>query len=234
MATVRLVTDPVKAVRTRRARGSLSREQVVAAALSLADDHGLESLSMPRLADALGCGVMTLYRYVTDKNDLLDAMVHAGLTDLHLSRPLPDDPAGVMVSWGRALRSTLLAHPSLPTIFLSRPVIGPGIVDGVEALLRALARSGVAPAVGVRAVYAVLVYTTGFVAWELARTSRQPREAYAQAWRRLLAGFANGEYPLTTAAVEDLIGVADEQQFDFGMTRLAQGLFPGETSASGH
>jgi TetR/AcrR family transcriptional regulator, tetracycline repressor protein len=221
------MVDPVKAVPTRRARGSLTREQIVAAALSLADNHGLESLSMPRLAGALGCGVMTLYRYVTDKNDLLDAMVHSGLADLRLSRPLPDDPAEVMVSWGRALRRTLRTHPSLPTIFLSRPVIGPGIVNGVEALLGALARCGVAPAVGVRAVYVVLVYTTGFVAWELPRTGRQPREAYAQAWRRLLASSGHGEYPLTTGAIEDLIGVADEQQFDFGLTRLAQGLFPG-------
>src|SRR6478609_7483375 len=163
MATVRPVANLVKAVPTRRARGSLTRDQVVAAALSLADQEGLESLSMPRLAAALGCGVMTLYRYVTDKNDLLDAMVHSGLSDLRLSRPLPDAPADVMVSWGRALRSTLRSHPSLPSIILSRPVVGPGVLNGVEALLGALARCAVAPAVAVRAVYVVLVYTTGFV-----------------------------------------------------------------------
>jgi TetR/AcrR family tetracycline transcriptional repressor len=220
------MTDPVKTVPGRRARGSLTRDQVVAAALRLGDQHGLESLSMPRLAAALNCGVMTLYRYVTDKNDLLDAIVHLGLADLRLPRPLPDDPAAVMVSWGRALRNTLRSHPSLPSIILSRPVVGPGILSGVEALLRAMAHCGVAPAVGVRAVYVVLVYTTGFVAWEIPRTGRQAREAYSRSWRRLLASSGREEYPLTTGAADDLVGVADEQQFDFGLTRLAQGLFP--------
>jgi AcrR family transcriptional regulator len=171
---------------------------------------------------------MTLYRYVTDKNDLLDAMVQVGLADLHLSRPLPDEPAAVMVSWGRALRGTLRSHPSLPSIILSRPVVGPGILNGVEALLRALARCGVAPAVGVRAVYVVLVYTTGFVAWEIPRTGGQAREAYARSWRRVLASSGHEEYPLTTGAADDLVGVADEQQFDFGLLRLAQGLFSGD------
>ena len=175
---------------------------------------------------------MTLYRYVTDKNDLLDAMVHSGLPDLRLSRPLPDDPADVMVSWGTALRSTLRTHPSLPSIILSRPVVGPGILNGVEALLRALARCGVAPAAAVRAVYAVLVYTTGFVAWEIPRTGPQAEEAYARSWRRQLADSGSDEYPLTTAAAEDLVGVADEQQFHFGLTRLAHGLFPATSTTS--
>jgi TetR/AcrR family transcriptional regulator, tetracycline repressor protein len=230
MPTIRPVIDPGKAVPSRRARGSLTRDQIVAAALDLADRHGLQTLSMPRLAAALGCGVMTLYRYVTDKDDLLDAMVHAGLADLRLSRPLPDDPAGVMVSWGKALRRTLRTHPSLPTIFLSRPVIGPAVVNGVEALLAALARCGVAPTVGVRAVYVVLIYTTGFAAWELPRTGQQARDAYARTWRHILAGSGHGQYPLTSGAVDDLVGVADEHQFDFGLSHLANGLFPGGSS----
>ncbi|HET9646952.1 MAG TPA: TetR/AcrR family transcriptional regulator [Microlunatus sp.] len=232
MATVRRVVQSGKVLRARRPRGSLSRDQVVAAALALADEHGLEALSMPRLAAELGCGVMTLYRYVADKNDLLDAMAQSGLAGLRLSRPLPDDPATVMVSWGRALRSILRTHPSLPMIFLSRPIVGPGILNGVEALLTALARCGVAPSVGVRAVYAVLIYTTGFAAWELPRAGPGAGEAYARSWRLQLADPHPGEYPLATTVVEDLVGVADEQQYDYGLTSLAQGLFPAEQAAS--
>ena len=105
----------------------------------------------------------------------------------------------------------------------------------MEALLAALARCAVAPAVAVRAVYVVLVYTTGFVAWEIPRTGPQAEEAYSRSWRRLLADSGRDEYPLTTAAADDLVGVADEQQFDYGLIRLAHGLFPTSwtTSPSG-
>ena len=70
-----------------------------------------------------------------------------------------------------------MAHPSLPMIFLSQAVIGPGIFRGIERLLGRLRQGGMAPAVGVRAIYAVLTYTTGFVAWELPRTVLQTARA---------------------------------------------------------
>jgi Tetracyclin repressor-like, C-terminal domain len=83
-----------------------------------------------------------------------------------------------VVAWGRALPSALLQHPSMPLIFLSQAVIGQGVFQGIEALVGALARAGAPPADGVRAVYVVVIYATGFVAWELPRTregSRSPR-----------------------------------------------------------
>ena len=144
----------------------------VAAALELADQDGLEALSMPTIARRLECGVMTIYGYIDNKDDLLDAIALSGLADLRLPRPLPSEPAALLMSWGRALRQTLLQHPSLPVIFLSRAVIGPGIFRGIAALLGALGRAGIRPAVGIHAIYAVLTYTTGFVAWELPRARR--------------------------------------------------------------
>jgi TetR/AcrR family transcriptional regulator, tetracycline repressor protein len=104
----------------------LSREQVVGVALRLADHDGLDALRMPSLARQLDCGIMTLYGYVDGKEDLLDAIVLRGLADLRLPRPLPNQPAAGLIAWGRALRRTLVEHPGLPVIFLSRAVIGPG------------------------------------------------------------------------------------------------------------
>jgi TetR/AcrR family tetracycline transcriptional repressor len=224
MYTVRRVGESVKGRRSRRARGSLSRAQVVDAALSLADERGVESLSMPQLARRLDCGVMTIYSYVADKDELLDAMVQRGLADLRMLGPLPTDPTGVLIAWGRALRMTLLQHPSLPAIFLSRVVIDPAIIGGVERLLRALARSGVRPGDGVHAIYAVLVYTVGFVAWELPRTHRQPQQAYIDAWRHALASHTPADIPLTAGIADELPRVADQEQFELGLTALANGL----------
>ena len=218
------MADLVKPRRRRRPRGSLSRAQVVDAALRLADQDGLDALSMPTLARQLECGIMTLYGYVADKDDLLDAIALRGLADLRLPRPLPSQPAEVLIAWGRALRRTLLDHPSLPVIFLSRAVIGPGIFRGIEALLGGLGRAGMHPGAALQAIYAVIIYTTGFVAWEVPRTVRQSPATYAAAWRRTFAELPPEEFPLSATVVDELPRVADAVQFERGLAALANGV----------
>ena len=215
---------PFKPRSARRPRGSLSRQQVVDAALQLADQDGLEALSMLTIARRLDCGVMTIYGYVDNKDDLLDAIALRGLADVHLPRPLPGEPKAVLVAWGRAFRLALLEHPSLPMVFLSQPVIGPGIFQGIEALLGALSRAGMPPARGLQAIYAVVIYAAGFVAWELPRTRRQPESAYAAAWRREFASLRQEDFPLTASVLDALPRVAGEQQFEIGLAALANGL----------
>jgi len=221
-----------KPPRRRRPRGSLTREQVVDAALALADEQGLEALSMQNLAGRLDCGVMTLYGYIADKDDLLDAIAQTGLRDLRLPRPLPDTLDGILIAWGRALRATLLDHPSLPMIFLARTVIGPGIFRGIEALLGRLTAAGMPAGAGVHAVYAVLIYTTGFVAWEIPRTHHQPQAAYAAQWRQRLAGLPPSEFPLAGGVLDELGHVAGEHQFELGLAALTGGLTNGHTPAT--
>lgn len=214
----------VKPQRRRLARGSLTREQVVEAALALADQEGLEALSMQNLARRLECGVMTIYGYVDGKEELLDAIALRGLRDLRLPRPLPSEIEAILVSWGRALRQTLVEHPSLPVIFLSRAVIGRGIFLGVEALLGPLGQSGIPAGAGVHAIYAVLTYTTGFVAWEIPRTRLQPQAAYAAKWRQEFAGLPPADFPLAGGVLDELGQVAGEKQFELGLAALAAGL----------
>lgn len=197
---------------------------MVEAALVLADQDGLETLSMQNLAQRLECGVMTIYGYVESKEDLLDAIAQRGLRDLRLPRPLPSEAEGLLLSWGRALRLTLVEHPSLPMIFLSRAVIGPGIFRGVEALLGRLGQAGMAAAYGAHAIYAILIYTTGFVAWEIPRTRRQPQTTYASGWRREFAGLPPGEFPLAGSVLDELGQVAGDDQFELGLASLARGL----------
>jgi AcrR family transcriptional regulator len=218
------VSDLVKSPRRRRPRNSLSREQVVEAALALADESGLDGLTMPALARRLDCGVMTLYGYLDNKQELLEALVQRAMQDLRLPRPLPTDPAGVLSSWGRTLRATLLSHPALPAIFLDQPVIGPGILRGVEALLGALARAGYPANAGVHAIYAVLIYTVGFVAWELPRARSQPEASYASSWRQVVASVPAVDFPLVTTVTDELGAVASEEQFELGLAALTAGL----------
>jgi len=227
-----VVNRQVKPRQRRRPRGSLTRQQVVEAALQLADQEGLDALSMQTLARRLDCGVMTIYGYIDNKEDLLDAIALRGLADLQLQRPLPSEPAAVLVAWGRALRATLIAHPSLPVIFLSQAVIGPGIFQGVEALLGALDRGGMRAPAGLHAIYAVLIYTTGFVAWELPRTRRQTPAAYAAKWRQEFAMLPPGDFQLAASVLDELGTIAGEEQFEFGLAALTGGLARGRRGAA--
>jgi hypothetical protein len=94
-----------------------------------------------------------------------------------------------------------------------------------------------APSVGVRAIYAVLTYATGFVAWEIPRTRRQPLAAYASTWRRAFAGLPPEAFPLVGGILDELPLVAGEMQFELGLAALVAGLTgpsSGVKSKTGH
>jgi hypothetical protein len=80
-----------------------------------------------------------------------------------------------------------------------------------------------APA-GLHAIYTVLIYTTGFVAWEIPRTRRQTQAAYAAKWRHQFAMLPPGDFPFVATVVDELGTVAGEDQFEFGLAALADGL----------
>jgi AcrR family transcriptional regulator len=129
-----------------KGRGAgLSRERVLAAALAVADAEGLEAVSFRRVAAELGVTPMALYRYVDDKEALLD-----GLGDLVLSTlELPDSPAGDWREQLRAMalsfRAALVAHPAVVPIFLTRPLITPSGLRAANAVLGIFGRAGFPP-----------------------------------------------------------------------------------------
>lgn len=88
------------------ARPRLSRDRVLAAALALADDQGLDALSMRRLGQALGVEAMSLYRHVANKDVILDALVESVLAEVAL--PTIGEP------WRTALERR--AHSALGTL----------------------------------------------------------------------------------------------------------------------
>ena len=88
----------------------LSKQRVVTESIRLADSEGVDKLSMRRLADELGAGVMSLYYYVANKDELLDAMIDVVFDEIGL----PSDRGGWKAAmWQRAMsaRRVLGRHP---------------------------------------------------------------------------------------------------------------------------
>src|SRR3977135_289854 len=84
----------------------LSRDRILQAALALADEGGIDALTMRKLGQVLGFEAMSLYNYVANKDDLLN-----GILDHVLAESEPPAPAG---DWAKAIRSSAVSvHQSL-------------------------------------------------------------------------------------------------------------------------
>lgn len=208
----------------RRPRGSLTREGVVDAALRIADEEGLEALTMPRLARALDAGVMTLYGYVADKDDLLLALGGRVLEELEVPAGAADDWGGRVVGYVRALRAALLRHPSLAGILAQRGLGHRRVFEHLEVCLGILRAAGFAPRAAAGAFYALLTYTLGFVLWEIPRAHAQEAGAYERTWQALVDELPTRAFPVVTALSRELAGVASDAQFEFGLAALCAGL----------
>lgn len=123
---------------SRGPRQKFSVDQVVEAAIALADADGIDALSMRGVADRLGTKVMSLYTYVPGKAELIDLMVDA----VQLEVPLPQTrPEGVRARLEEIARDNwelYRRHPWLLQVDTTRPPLGPGISDRYEYQLGAV------------------------------------------------------------------------------------------------
>jgi AcrR family transcriptional regulator len=204
----------------RRGRAVLTREQILDAALALADREGLENVSMRRLAEEVGAGTMTLYTYFRDKEELLDAAVDQAAA--RLAAP----PAGG--TWQSRLRGlvkemhrSLVEHPSGVELRRTRPILTPAALRTTEAGMRILIDAGFSPGEAARSWRSLFIYTFGSAQF----TPADVPAATRREWRRHLEGLPAEEFPaLTAAAGEAVETMSGEAQFDHGLDRLVRGL----------
>lgn len=121
----------------------IDRPAVLRASLAIADDRGLEGVTMQAVADRLDVTPMALYRHVDSKGDLLDGVVESLLDEI--PDPRDDAPWDEQLStMGRALRATARRHPTVFPLLLQLPATTPGARRVRERVYRALRGAGVA------------------------------------------------------------------------------------------
>jgi AcrR family transcriptional regulator len=118
----------------------LDLETVVDAGIALADDHGLEAVSLRRIARRLGVTPMALYRYVENKDDLLDGMADRLYADV-IASGRDGEWWDSLADLARSTRKVLLAHPWAAPLF-ARPLAGPHARALDELLRNALRGAG--------------------------------------------------------------------------------------------
>lgn len=212
----------------------LTVDQVVDAAIEIADRDGLAALSMRGLAQHLGLGAMTLYTYVPGRDDLVVLMVDQVLGRTELP-PLPDDLPGRLALIARTQYADVRAHPWLLEVAGVRPWLGPGSADRYEWQLSAVEGVGlddiemdqtVALLVGFATNIARAEHAARLAERESGMSELEWWEANAETLGELMA---NRDYPIAgrvgSAAGEAYQAASDPvRELEFGLARIIDGL----------
>lgn len=224
----------VEPVPKRGPQQKLSVDEVVDAAIDVADGEGLGTLSMRGLAKLLGLGAMSLYTYVPGRNELITLMVDQVLGRTELPE-LDDDVRRRLMTLAVVQYTEYQAHPWLLEVGGLRAWLGPHSADRYEWQLSAVEGLGL----GDVEMDQTVALLNGFAA-SAARAVHEVRRAERESGLRELEWWdANAEtlgelmsgrdYPLAgrvgTAAGEEYQAASDpERQFTFGLARIVDGL----------
>lgn len=198
--------------RPRAAPVPLTRAVIADAAIRLADAHGLDGLSVRKLATALGVGPMRLYDYVAGRSELLDLMADAVYAEIATAIPPPGpDWRATVTAIAHRTRAAALDHEWFADLLAARPHLGPHALAVGEATAAALDR---APGVRdlddlQRAVGALSAFLAGALRREVTerRTTRATGTDEA-AWQTTLGPYLTrmldtGRYPTIARLVID-------------------------------
>jgi AcrR family transcriptional regulator len=212
-----------------RRRGAPDLPEIVTTAVSLADQEGLDAVSLRRVATALRSGTASFYRVIDSRDELLDRMV-----DAVLARHVPPEASGNwradLAAVARNRRAMLKTHPWLGPELAGRPAIGPHALIHHERALEAAAGYAEDATAASSAVETVLAYVLGAAARELAETQVQRRSGITEEqWRASVAPYLqqalnSGSYPHLQRMVHEATDLDADERFERGLACVLAGL----------
>ena len=213
----------------------LSRERVLRAAVTLADEGGIESVTMRRLAEELGAEAMSLYYHGANKDDLLDGIADAVAREINEAVGRTELPAGA-ANWKTAMRrrilsarQVLLRHPWAPGLIESRTTTSPAVIRHIDALVGLMHDGGFSYDLAHHALHALGSRALGF-SQELFDPGggADPGDAMGAAPAEMASQFPHLAAMLAEVAHDDpasTLGWCDDQtEFEFGLDLILNGL----------
>jgi AcrR family transcriptional regulator len=203
----------------------LNRDRVLRAALALADEGGIEALTMRKLGQALGVEAMSLYNHVANKDDVLDGLVDIVFSEIDL-RGDGRDWKAAMRRRAISAREVLASHRWAIGLMESRVHPGPATLRHHDSVLRCLREAGFSVAMAAHAYSALDSYIYGF-ALQQASLPFDTGEQAAEVAETILRQFRTGEYPyMSEIATEHVLkpGYSYADEFEFGLDLILDGL----------
>jgi AcrR family transcriptional regulator len=225
----------IESVWTRPRKGreqpALSRAQIVSEAIKLLDSEGMEALSMRRLGTRLGAGATSLYRHVTNRDELIELVVDEVYGEI--TPPVEGEWRETAAACAHSVRAMILRHPWIASVLgqVGRSYLGPNVMRLNDYFLAVFEEAGFPLKEADQAISTLISYVIGMstaeAAWltTLARSGKSERE-----WIEALqpaAKEATKEYPrlheMARDAHEDPAR-AREVDFVYGLDRVLDGL----------
>ncbi|KAB2381599.1 TetR/AcrR family transcriptional regulator [Actinomadura montaniterrae] len=232
--------------RAKREQPTLTRDQIVDAALELLDAEGLDGLSMRRLGTRLNSGATSVYWHVANKDELLELALDRVMGEVRV--PRPDDGAeadaddgpndgpdaggwrAAVAGYARDLRAMIHRHPWTVPLFGAQPMIGPNATRVLDEVIGAFDGAGLTGTALDNAMSLIADYVIGAAGSE-ASWQGVHGTATGEDWIQALGPYLDGiaeRHPRLTAHirevwVRDTAGVVEER-FDYGLSCVLDGI----------
>jgi AcrR family transcriptional regulator len=205
----------------------LNRDRVLRAAVALADEVGIDALSMRKLAEQLGVVPMALYKHVANKEELLDGMVAIVVGEI--------DPPGSGTDWKSAVRQRILSarrslqrHPWAPGVIESRTNPSPVVLAYIDSMIGMFRAGGFSADLTHHALHAVGSRLYGFT-----QEVFDDSQSVDPGTQTMLVRELEGRYPHIAEMVRTVYhdeasvvggGCDDQFEFEFALDLLLDGL----------
>jgi AcrR family transcriptional regulator len=217
--------------RVRRARGSISAEQVLKGAFEVCAEGSVDRLTMPRLAEHLGVGVTSLYWYYKSKDELLDAMSVTAFKTFYERIPRLRDGSweDILRDYFTNFRRALLADDLLCDLVIIRVhFMGDRSYalswSRIEEILRSLVDAGFSEEAAINMYSALSIYTRGAIFIERSRIAAGMPDGF------MTTGHNERPDPVTMPLLSKRYQLSTEQtveaEFTFGLNGLIDGFRP--------
>jgi AcrR family transcriptional regulator len=208
-------------------RSPLTRERVLSTAVALADQGGIESLSMRKLAQALDVVPMALYRHVANKDELLDGMIDVVVAEI--------DPPLEGADWKTTIRErilsarrALLRHAWASRVMESRTSATPVVLGYMDSMIGLFRTGGFSLDLTHHALHAMGSRIFGFTQEVFNDTSDVDPAAEAEMWGAMAATYPYIFEIFTSISHDDAStvgpGCDDQFEFEFALDLMLDGL----------
>ena len=206
-------------------RERLTRERVFRAAVDMADESGIEKLTMRALAQSLGVEAMSLYYHVKNKDDILGGMIDLVVAEVDI--PVPgDDWKSAQRRRATSLHDMLSRHPWVAPVMETRTNPGPAALRYYDSTIGSLRRAGFSIALAAHAFAAIDAYVYGFGLQELSLPFEDETDV-GEVAEALLLALPPDEYPHLTEMILDHAlqpGYNHGAEFAWGLDLILDGF----------
>jgi AcrR family transcriptional regulator len=216
-----------KIEQTAPVREPLTKERILRTAVALADEGGVDSLSMRRIAQELGVVPMALYKHVANKDEMLDGMVDVVVGEI--------DPPLTDADWKTAIRErvlsarrALLRHPWASKVIESRTNPTPTVIGYMDAMIGILRNGGFSVDLTHHAMHAMGSRALGFSQELFDDTPEDPPAVQAIEMQWMAEQYPHISEMVAAISHDDAsvvgMGCDDQFEFEFALDLMLDGL----------